>query len=72
MSIRRPLAIPFVPDRREVPTRSEPDVIISIGRIEVRAASGSPRLVAPAHTGKPADVERLERYLQDRATRRGA
>jgi len=72
VAIRKPLAIPFVPDRRETRVDREPDVIISIGRIEVRAPAGHERPSRSASTGKAADVERLEQYVQNRLRGRSA
>jgi hypothetical protein len=70
--IRKPLAIPFIPDRRAPQVDREPDVIISIGRIDVRAPAGHDRPSRATSTGKAADVERLEQYVQDRLRGRSA
>jgi len=70
--IRKPLAIPFVPDRREPRYEREPDVIISIGRIEVRAPATEERPNRATRTGKSPDVERLEQYVQKRLQGRTA
>lgn len=71
-NLRKPLAIPFVPDRRESRVEREPDVIISIGRIEVRAPASEERPSRPSRAAKSADVERLEQYVQNRLKGRTA
>jgi len=47
-------------------------VIISIGRIEVRAPATEERPNRATRTGKSPDVERLEQYVQKRLQGRTA
>jgi hypothetical protein len=58
------LEVPPVISRRTEPERREPDVVISIGRIEVKAPPAAPTRAVPAK-GRD-DVERLEHYRQER------
>lgn len=64
------IKVPPVISRRTEPERREPDVVISIGRIEVKAPSPAPARAAPAKSRD--DVERLERYRRERMRGRPA